>query len=310
VSLEEVNEGDQYVLFQPRSRPVNTYHNYAYRGPALLGMSLYEYTCQITVSRINESQKSHYKTPFYDFDSEHQNYGTHVQRSASCFDDLYTTCITGGFSNYENNTKKAHLNTKDSEKIVYQVLLGLFIPWHLIKAAFTEYGSDIDKYPTVEDTAPIVWQRLSAGLPAHLKFHAHNIRFLRRSKATAEKDRAQRKLVLEEQYTSREEDTKAIDTPPDDLDSELFGNHQFDSFLILQAAFDKLNEWRVHDGHPEFGDEISISTINIDNMAQPPIHASTKQIVNWKKQARLQHNRESLALSAPQQYRVYSGGDS
>ncbi|KAI3286470.1 hypothetical protein DTO002I6_8141 [Penicillium roqueforti] len=159
--------------------PVSIFDNYKWRGPHLAPLALFEYCMLVKTKNIRGAIADD-----ADFDSNHPRYTTHVQRLARSPSQVATVTFNGQLTEFqaaEDAVPGGHPKTTAIINDMFEILLGLFVPWaHLVNL--------FRRYATQRDTWIQVWTAVEPTLPFHIRAFARNIELLRKSKEDCQVD--------------------------------------------------------------------------------------------------------------------------
>ncbi|KAB8228035.1 uncharacterized protein BDW43DRAFT_316241 [Aspergillus alliaceus] len=158
-----------YTFEVSDSAPVSVFDNYKWRSLHLAPLSLFEYCMLIQTKSMRDATADD-----VDFDPNHPQCATYVQRLACTPSQVATVTFHGQLTEYqaaEDAVPGGHPKTESIMNDISEILLGLFIPWEKLFALFLRYA-------TKRDACARVWKVIEPTLLQHNRAFARNIELL------------------------------------------------------------------------------------------------------------------------------------
>src|SRR5436190_15678137 len=142
------------------------------------------------------------------------------------------------FQTEEESIRGGHPKTTAIENDLAEVLLGFFVPWDQLQFLFQRHASE---YNTKRDACSTIWNMVEPTLQPHIRDFAQNLELLRKSRADAMVDAAQR-----ESLGSFDRDIDNFD--PGDIDSDNENppiplSHEFSNESLISAYHTISTSW-------------------------------------------------------------------
>ena len=142
------------------------------------------------------------------------------------------------FQTEEESIREGHPKTTAIENDLAEVLLGFFVPWDQLQFLFQRHASE---YNTKRDACSKIWNMVEPTLQPHIRDFAQNFELLRKSRADAMVDAAQR-----ESLGSFDRDIDNFDHG--DIDSDNGNppiplNHKFSNESLISAYHTISTSW-------------------------------------------------------------------